>query len=65
VVLILFLFTGESVKGFSFAMLIGVVFGTYSSIFVATPLVIDLAKNQDSLRIGGTQPKQSMASKNS
>lgn len=42
VVLILFIFGGEALKGFSFALLIGVIVGTYSSIFVATPLVLDL-----------------------
>jgi SecD/SecF fusion protein len=51
VVLILFIFAGETVRGFSFAMLIGVVFGTYSSMFVATPLVIDLAKDENTLRL--------------
>lgn len=51
VVLILFIFAGETVRGFSFAMLIGVVFGTYSSVFVAAPLVIDLAKDDETLRL--------------
>jgi len=41
VVLILFLFGGEVLRGFSFALLIGIMFGTYSSIFVATPIVYD------------------------
>ncbi|MEM1215968.1 MAG: protein translocase subunit SecDF [Bacteroidota bacterium] len=41
-VLVLFLFGGSSIKGFAFAILIGVIVGTYSSIFVATPLVHDL-----------------------
>jgi len=49
VLLILFIFGGESLKGFSFAMLIGVIFGTYSSIFVATPIVVDLIR-KDSLK---------------
>ncbi len=40
-VLVLFLFGGETLRSFSFAMLIGVVFGTYSSIFVATALIYD------------------------
>jgi SecD/SecF fusion protein len=44
VVLILFLFGGSSIKGFAFAILIGIIVGTYSSIFVATPIVRDLAK---------------------
>jgi len=41
VVLILFLFGGEVLHGFAFAMLVGVVVGTYSSIFVASPLVFE------------------------
>jgi len=41
VVLILFLFGGEVIKGFALAMLIGVVVGTYSSIFVASPVVLE------------------------
>lgn len=43
VVLILFIFGGEAVRGFSFALLIGVVIGTYSSIFLASPLMTDIA----------------------
>ncbi len=43
-VLILFIIGGESTRGFAFAMLIGVVTGTYSSIFVAAPVLIDLDK---------------------
>jgi len=42
--LALFLFGGEVLHDFSFAMLIGVVIGTYSSIFVASPIVILLGK---------------------
>ncbi len=41
VVLILFVFGGEAIRGFSFALLIGIFVGTYSSIFIATPLVVD------------------------
>ena len=41
VVLILYLFGGEVIKGFAFAMLVGVVVGTYSSIFVASPVVLE------------------------
>ena len=39
VVLTLFLFGGEIIKGFSFTLLVGVIVGTYSSIFVASPLL--------------------------
>jgi SecD/SecF fusion protein len=45
-ILILFIFGGEVTRGFAFAMLIGVVTGTYSSIFVAAPILVDLAKNR-------------------
>ncbi len=41
-VLALYLFGGESLKGFSFALLVGIIFGTYSSIYVAGALVIDI-----------------------
>ena len=42
-ILILFLVGGEVTKGFAFAMLIGVITGTYSSIFVAAPILMDLS----------------------
>src|SRR5258707_13158554 len=41
-ILILFLVGGEVTRGFAFAMLIGVITGTYSSIFVAAPILVDL-----------------------
>lgn len=48
VLLVLFIFGGETIRGFSFAMLIGVVVGTYSSLFVATPIVVDaLSRDQE------------------
>ncbi len=43
-VLALYLFGGESLKGFSLALLIGIVFGTYSSIYVASPIIIDMER---------------------
>jgi SecD/SecF fusion protein len=45
-ILILFLVGGEVTKGFAFAMLIGVITGSYSSIFVAAPILVDFAKNK-------------------
>ena len=45
-ILILFLVGGEVTKGFAFAMLIGVITGTYSSIFVAAPILIDMARKR-------------------
>ena len=44
VVLVLFLFGGPSLGGFSFALLIGILVGTYSSVFVATPIMVELYK---------------------
>lgn len=44
VVLVMFLFGGPAIKGFLFALLVGVIIGTYSSLCVATPLLIDLSK---------------------
>lgn len=46
VLLVLFLFGGEAIRGFSFAILLGILVGTYSSIFVATPVMIDLSKKE-------------------
>ena len=45
-ILILFIFGGEVTRGFAFAMLIGVITGTYSSIFVAAPVLVDFAKTR-------------------
>ncbi len=44
VLLAIFIFGGEVIRGFSFALLIGIVIGTYSSICIATPIVIDFDK---------------------
>jgi len=45
-ILILFLVGGEVTRGFAFALLIGVAVGTYSSIFVAAPILVDFAKDK-------------------
>lgn len=44
VILILFIFGGEGLKGFTFALLVGVAVGTYSSVCIATPIVADYMK---------------------
>jgi preprotein translocase subunit SecF len=44
VVTVLFIFGGEVLKGFAFALVIGVILGTYSSLFVASALVVELQK---------------------
>ncbi|MCX6221762.1 MAG: protein translocase subunit SecDF [Bacteroidia bacterium] len=44
VLLAIFLFGGTSIKGFVFALLFGIIFGTYSSVFIATPIAFDTMK---------------------
>ena len=51
VVLVLLIFGGETLRGFSFALVVGVVIGTYSTVFIAAPLVIDLdRKSQEPVK---------------
>jgi len=42
VVLVLFIFGGEVIRGFAFALVLGIIVGTLSSIFIASPIVADL-----------------------
>jgi SecD/SecF fusion protein len=42
VLLIIFVFGGESIRGFIFALMLGVLVGTYSSLYIASPIVVDL-----------------------
>ncbi len=44
VLLAIFIFGGEVIRGFTFALLVGVIVGTYSSIFIATPIAFDFMK---------------------
>ena len=46
VMLAIFFFGGDSIKGFMFALIVGVVVGTYSSLFVATPVMFDASKKE-------------------
>jgi len=46
VLLILFLFGGETIKGFTFAMLIGVIIGTYASLCIGSPVLVDFSKDK-------------------
>ncbi|HEX8656989.1 MAG TPA: protein translocase subunit SecF, partial [Hymenobacter sp.] len=71
VVLVLYIFGGETLRSFSFAMMIGVIFGTYSSLFIATPIILDtygkkeererLAAGEDVSSLSGDAPKLSTA----
>ena len=45
----IFFFGGKILQGFSFAMILGVIFGTYSSIFIANPILMKLKVSQKSL----------------
>jgi len=51
VLLIMFIFGGDSIRGFIFAMLIGIVVGTYSSLFIATPVLVDSISDAEHKRI--------------
>ena len=61
VVLLLFLFGGSAIKGFAFGMLVGIFFGTYSSVFVASALVVDFIKEDvisgSGKMVTATEPK--------
>lgn len=51
VLLAIFIFGGEVIRGFTFALLVGVVVGTYSSLFIATPLVYDTIGKGETERV--------------
>lgn len=51
VMLVLYIFGGETLRSFSFAMLLGVVFGTYSSLFIAAPLILDTYGKKETERL--------------
>ncbi|NAS32469.1 protein translocase subunit SecDF [Flavobacteriaceae bacterium R38] len=46
VLMAIFIFGGESLRGFMFAMIIGILVGTYSSLFIATPVMFDTLKSK-------------------
>ncbi|MFV0564873.1 MAG: protein translocase subunit SecDF [Flavobacteriaceae bacterium] len=47
VLLAIFIFGGESIRGFMFALIVGIVVGTYSSLFIASPIMYDMVKRFD------------------
>lgn len=47
VLAIMFVFGGDSIRGFIFAMLVGILVGTYSSLFIATPVLVDTISKDD------------------
>ena len=46
VLIVLLIFGGEVIRGFTFCMLLGVIVGTYSSLFVAAPVVVDILQRE-------------------
>ncbi|HEX6164679.1 MAG TPA: protein translocase subunit SecF [Vicinamibacterales bacterium] len=63
-VLALFLFGGEVLEGFAFTMLVGIISGTYSTIFIASSIAIILANRQGAGRVQGAR-KESAAVRSS
>ena len=57
VLVVLFVFGGEVIRGFSFAILLGIIVATYSSIFLAAPAVYDLGKKGDFAEEKAAKPK--------
>ncbi len=53
VVIVLLFFGGEVLRGFSFALFVGITVGTFSSIYIATPIVVDLMKKE--IEVEGSQ----------
>ena len=51
VLLAIFVFGGDVIRGFVFALMVGVVVGTYSSLFIATPVVYDTIKGEQTTRV--------------
>lgn len=61
VMAVLFVFGGEVIRAFSFAILIGIILGTYSSIFIAAPMVLDLTKETEGSETKVIPSKQKVA----
>ena len=61
VLLAIFIFGGESIRGFMFALIVGVVVGTYSSLFIATPIMFDSVKKKASIEKKDKKPEQATA----
>jgi len=63
VLLAIFIFGGESIRGFMFALIVGVIVGTYSSLFIATPVMYDSVKkdNKDVLKKKSKQTEEEAA----
>ncbi|MCX7548669.1 protein translocase subunit SecDF [Xanthomarina sp. F1114] len=61
VLLAIFIFGGDSIRGFMFALIVGVIVGTYSSLFIATPIMYDSVKRGDAADSLKDKPKEEVA----
>src|SRR5258707_14114007 len=61
VVVILYVFGGEGLHGFAFALVVGFLSGTYSTIYIATPILVDWIGSDESARKSGTPTKGKFA----
>lgn len=58
VLLMIFVFGGEVIRGFSFALMIGIIVGTYSSIFISTPIAYESTRYKEAARKVVTKTRQ-------
>ena len=62
VLIVIFIFGGEVIRGFIFALLFGIVFGTYSSLFISTPVLYETTKGRDDAEaLSGETEKKKIA----
>lgn len=59
--IVMFIFGSDDIKGFCFAMIIGVVAGVYSSLFIATPIVVDMGLKQSKAEEAASDAKPATA----
>lgn len=58
VLIAIFIFGGETIRGFVFAMLFGIMFGTYSSVFIASPIIYELYKRKNKGVLAETETEE-------
>lgn len=61
VLIVLMVFGGEVIRGFTFCMLLGVIVGTYSSLFVAAPIVVDILQREKIKNAAAASPEGALA----
>jgi preprotein translocase subunit SecF len=62
----LFLFGGQVLSGFSFALVVGIIIGTYSSIYIASPILLfwqNLIDSKKGSRVSAPPPKETMGTR--